>query len=257
MLESELLLAALKAMLQERRISYSVLATELEVSLLTIKRTLNKPSVPLDRLLDICRIARIELAELVERAASTRPRHSLFSADQDALFTRCPPMLSYFSALQSGQSPAEIARRFHLTAASTSRYIEALEAVGLVQSSGTAKSPEVEILLDPPIGFAPGSRTLARLSAAFLTAVVQRVVAVTDRHDGDFSLLKPLHLTERQYRQMTSELLDVVTRYSFLSESPTGDNQRPEWQLAIAASQADPANDPESTIRNLRPGELT
>ena len=255
--EPELLLAALKAMLQERRISYSVLAAELEVSLLTVKRTLNKPSVPLDRLLDICRIAKIDLADLVERAASTRPRHSLFSADQDALFTRCPPMLSYFSALQSGQSPMEIARQFHLTAASTSRYIESLAAVGLVRSSGTAKSPEVEILMEPPIGFAPGSRTLARLSAAFLTSVVQRVVAVSDRRDGDFSLLKPLQLTERQYRQMTAELLDVVTRYSFLSESPTGDGERPEWQLAIAASQADPANDPESTIRNLRPGETT
>jgi hypothetical protein len=33
------------------------------------------------------------------------------------------------------------------------------------------------------------------------------------------------------------------------------DDERPAWQLAIAASQADPANDPESAIRNLRPNE--
>jgi hypothetical protein len=54
----------------------------------------------------------------------------------------------------------------------------------------------------------PGSKTLARLSAAFLTSVVERVVAATDRHDGDFSLLKWLRLSERQYRQMTDEFYE-------------------------------------------------
>ena len=53
--EPELLLAALKSMLKERRIGYAALAAELDVSLLTVKRTLNKAAVPLDRLLNICR----------------------------------------------------------------------------------------------------------------------------------------------------------------------------------------------------------
>lgn len=256
--EPEFLLAALKAMLKERRISYAVLAAELDVSLLTVKRTLNKPAVPLDRLLEICRIAKIDFAELVERAAATRPEHTYFSQAQDELFTRCPPMLTYFEALQSGRSPAEIARQARLTSASTTRYLNALAAVGLVRVTGAGKSPEVELLVQPPVGFPPGSTTLARLAAAFLTSVVQRVVAATDRHDGDFSLLKPLRLSERQYRQMTGELHDVVNRYSFLSEGAgiaIDDDDRPEWQLAIAASQADPANDPESAIRNLKPDE--
>ncbi|MGE3317029.1 MAG: helix-turn-helix domain-containing protein [Planctomycetaceae bacterium] len=258
--EPELLLAALKAMLKERHISYPLLAAELDISLLTVKRTLNKAGVPLDRLLDICRIAKIDFAELVERAVTTKPEHTFFNAEQDALFTRCPPMLSYFEALQSGQSPAEIAAEFHLTTASTTRYLDALAGAGLVRVKGTGKSIEVELLVEPPVGFSPGSTTLARISAAFLTSVVERVVAATDRHEGDFSLLKPLRLSERQYRQMTGELYDVVNRYSFLSEGAgiaAGEDERPEWQLAIAASQADSANDPESAIRNLKPGEAT
>ena len=119
---------------------------------------------------------------------------------------------------------------------------------------------QVDIEWPPPVGFSPGSTTLARQSAAVLTSVVERVVAATDRHDGDFSLLKPLRLSERQYRQMTGELYDVVNRYSFLSEGvgiAADDDERPEWLLAIAASQADPANDPESAIRNLKPNEVT
>jgi hypothetical protein len=258
--EPEFLLAALKSMLKERRIGYAAIAAELEVSLLTVKRTLNKTAVPLDRLLEICRIAKIDFAELVERAGAARPTHTFFDAKQDELFTRCPPMLAYFTALQSGQSPADIARQFRLTSASTARYLRALARAGLVKVNGSGKSLEIELLVEPPVGFSPGSKTLARLSAAFLTSVVERVVAATDRHDGDFSLLKPLRLTERQYRQMTGELYDVVNRYSFLSEGAglaADEDERPEWQLALAASGADPANDPESVIRNLRSNEAT
>lgn len=256
--EPEFLLAALKSMLKERRIGYATLAANLDVSLLTVKRTLNKATIPLDRLFEICRIAKIDFAELVERSAATKPAHSLFDAAQDELFTRCPPMLTYFSALQSGQSPADLAKQYQLNATSTMRYLNALAGVGLIQVMGSGKSIEVELLVQPPVGFAPGSKTLARLSAAFLTTVVERVVAATDRHDGDFSLLKRLRLSERQYRQMTGELYDVLNRYSFLSEGAgiTADtDDRPEWQLAIAASNADPANDPESAVRNLNSDE--
>lgn len=257
--EPEFLLAALKSMLKERRIGYAALAAELDVSLLTVKRTLNKTSVPLDRLLDICRIAKIDFAELVERSAATKAEHTFFTAEQDALFTRCPPLLTYFTELQSGQSPAGIAARFRLTAASTTRYLTALARAGLVRVNGSGKSVDVEVLVEPPVGFSPGSSSLARLSAAVLKSIVERVVGATDRRDSDFSLLKPLRLSERQYRRMTDELYDVVNRYSFLSEGagiPADDDVRPEWQLAIAASQADPANDPESVIRNLKPDEV-
>lgn len=34
------------------------------------------------------------------------------------------------------------------------------------------------------------------------------------------------------------------------------DEARPEWQLAIAASPADPTNDRESAIRNLEPNDV-
>jgi hypothetical protein len=55
-------------------------------------------------------------------------------------------------------------------------------------------------------------------------------------------------------------MVDVVNRYSFLSEGAAiaaDEDGRPEWQLAIAASQANPANDPESAIRNLKQNEAT
>lgn len=254
MLEPELLLAALKAMLKERRVAYADLADALEVSLLTVKRTLNKRAVPLDRLLEICRIAKIDFAELVERAASLQPEHTYFTAGQDTLFDDCPPTLAYFEELQAGRTPSEIAERFKLTAASTMRYLSALSAVGLVDVSGRGLRAIVELRVTPPMGFAPGSKTLARKSAAFLQSVVERVVAVTDRRDSDFALLKPMRLSERQYSELRAELLAVVNRFAFLSES-SSDIERPFWQLAIASSDGGPTAEPLDRIRNLEPEE--
>ena len=98
--EPEFLLAALKSMLiKERRIGYGSLAGELHVSLLTVKRTLNKAAVPLDRLLDICRFAKDRLRRTGGTGICDKAD---IDAEQDELFTRCPPMLTYFSALQSG-----------------------------------------------------------------------------------------------------------------------------------------------------------
>jgi len=50
----EALLDALKMMLRERKLSYSVIARAIDVSLPTIKRLLNKPTIPLSRLMEIC-----------------------------------------------------------------------------------------------------------------------------------------------------------------------------------------------------------
>ncbi len=254
--DPELLLASLKSMLKERQLSYATLAIELGTSLLTVKRSLNKSAVPLDRLLEICRIAQIDFAELAQRAAAHKPVHTYFNTAQDELFSRCPPMYSYFVALRTGLSPAEIARKYRLTRESTASYLDALSSVNLLLVTTSGKKQEVQILIEPPIGHRPGSRMLSRLSATFLKSVVERVVVSTDRHEGDFSLLKPLRLSERQYRQMTSDLLEVVNRYALISENPSlapEEDDRPEWQLALAAAKANPKDtDPESTIRNLQ-----
>ena len=251
--EPSLLLAALKAMLKERGVGYTQLAAELGVSLLTVKRSLNKPSLPLDRLLEICRIAAIEPVALVQRASKLHPSHTYFTPEQDEAFANCRPLLAYFTALQEGRTPRQIAEQHNLTAASTQRYLDELTRVGLVAQSGR----EVEVSLEPPVGFPPGSRTLGLIAGAFLEEVVARVVAA-EHAEGDLALLKPLHLTERQYRAMLGELREVVDRYAFLSESsrPHENEAIRTWQLALAASAATSVHDEAARIRNLKPGEV-
>ena len=121
------LLEALKSILKERRLSYQAVAESLNVSLPTIKRMLNKTSIPLDRLLAICRLADIPPAEVFALAEKMEPKHTTFTAEQDSLFHHNPAYLSYFMALFYQQlTPEQIAKANKLTKISTERYLSAL-----------------------------------------------------------------------------------------------------------------------------------
>ena len=255
--DAALLLEALRQTLRERRITYAQIAEQLDVSLLTVKRTLNKPSIPLDRLLEVCEIAGLEPGELIARADEMQPTHTFVSAEQDELFFRYPPLLTYFQALLDGSTPAEIARRHKLSKASTDLYLSQLERVDLI-SRGPRQS--VEVLIDPPLGFAVGSKTLRVIQADFMQSVVESVVnseeGETPAMRRNFALLKPLRLNERQFDQMVSDFIKLVDRYSFLSEGVRGDD-RPNWQLAIAASETSQVEPrPEAQIREVSADEF-
>lgn len=66
--ESEAILLALKELLRERRIGYQAIADSMKISLPTVKRMLNKTNLPLDRLLAICLMAKIDAEEVLARA---------------------------------------------------------------------------------------------------------------------------------------------------------------------------------------------
>lgn len=244
--DPELLLEALKLMLKERQLSYPMISEALGVSLPTIKRLLNKATIPLERLMEICDFADIGLAEVIARAEDLTPSHTFFSAEQDDLFYRHPYVMSYFFELfQDHKSPSQIAKRHKLSPNSTELYLSQLERVRLLERDGRGR---VTFLVSPPLGFSRDSRVLRLQQGDFIQSIVKQVLDAdpesTDRRRCT-AILKPLDLPEKMYRQMIGELIRVVDRYAFLSESPvtksTGSGQpsRSPWQLAIAAGPAD------------------
>lgn len=251
-----ILLDALKQMLKERQLSYSVIAMEIGVSLPTIKRLLNKPTIPLDRLIEICELADIDFAELVSRAEKMRPAHTMFTNEQDALFFKYPFLLSYFGELCfERRSPSAIAKRHKLNEKSTELYLKQLESVGLLERDSRGK---VHLLVAPPLGFAADSKVLRLEQVAFMKSVVEQVLdggVGAKKKTKCFALLKPLSLPEKQYAQMVTELMRLVDRFSFLSEgtvSKAGTKERDAWQLAIATGPyEEPEVSPDAEIRNV------
>jgi|GEM_PF-1372821 len=235
--DANLLLTALKELLKPRGITYADLAEHMNVSLPTVKRLLNKSTIPLDRLLSICRIADIDPQELFERSQKIRPTHTQFTDEQDALFDRHPCMLAYFSELfYERRRPGEIARKHGLDKISTDLYLAELEKIGLLERQPGGR---VTFLVSPPMGFGPNSKVLRRMQKQFMESIVENVINPNeeDRAQDGFAILKPLRLSDTTWRELLGELTDLVDRFSFLSEKSPSDGPD-SWQLAIAAGPA-------------------
>lgn len=224
-------LSAVKELLKQRGLTYGDLAEALGCSLPTVKRWLNKPSLPLDRLLEIAEVANIDFAEICKRADELRPQHYVFSDEQDALFVDRPEMFVYFQELMDGKSPDEIARQFDLNAQSTRTYLRRLEQVGLVLRKSKS---EVKLVVLPPVGFGPGSLYLKKEMSNFLNSIVTNVVHANNS-DGCFAILKPMSLSEHDYSAMIEGLKRLINQYSAIGERRVATGTTSEWQLAIAS----------------------
>jgi transcriptional regulator with XRE-family HTH domain len=227
-------LMAVKELLKQRGITYCQLADALECSLPTIKRWLNKPSLPLDRLLEIAEVANIDFADIGKRADRLRPQHHVFSDEQDELFVERPEMLAYFQELMGGMTPIEIARQFDLDVRSSSLYLKHLERVGLIKRK---PRKQVKLLVRPPVGFGAGSLYLKKEMQNFLTSIVTDVVNGHGSQVDCFAILKPLSLTEHDYRALLDGVKRLVDQYSAISESRIATDKTFQWQIAIACGR--------------------
>ncbi|MDF1812885.1 MAG: helix-turn-helix transcriptional regulator [Verrucomicrobiales bacterium] len=238
--EATHLLNTLKAILRERKIGYRSIADAMQVSLPTVKRMLNQPNLPLDRLLMLCKIAKISPDEVFALAENNRPKHYEITPEQDDLFFKQPCFLSYFQRLLDGHSADEIAEEHDLTEVSTGRYLSGLEKVGLIErQTGT----RFKLLISPPIGFGPDSKVLRSIHVDFLQHTMEQIFS-PDRAAGTFAIIKPMDLTTELHTEMIKELRATIDKYSYLSENPAYRDlpDRKAWNLAFATGPDYPDN---------------
>ncbi len=231
-LDATVYLEALKELLKKRGVTYAQLADALHCSLPTVKRALNKPSLPFDRLLEFCEIAQIPFEDLCKRADAHRPKHYVFNEEQDRLFLEREELLGYFVELaKEGTTPADIAKRHNLDRRSTRLYLKHLARIGLVELQAGNR---VKLHVKPPFGFGPNSRVLRREQEAFLKTIVANVLAGGPRKQGCVAVLKPLFLTEEDYNQMVAEMVSVIGRFAAIAERGFSQGSKSLWQVALA-----------------------
>lgn len=223
--EAAILLQSLKAILKERKIGYQAISDSMDLSLPTVKRMLNKPNLPLDRLLAMCHFAGIDPSDVLAHAKRNRPKHYIFTREQDALFFKKPVTLELFmSLLGGGAAPV-------MTAMEKVRALAQLEKVGLLERGVRDK---VTLKVSLPVGFGPESLVLRAQHTEFLQKVVAQVMS-SDRKDV-FAILKPLNLRREVLGEMVEELKAIVDKYAYISESRESAGALP-WNLAIATGK--------------------
>lgn len=207
-------LNAVRKGLKMQSLSYAQVAEVMGVSEATIKRILHDDSIRFDRLLTLCNLAKLSMAELMAQAEEKPASHSYFTDAQDAAFANYPQLLAFFSLLAfEKQSPDDIAHTYDLSPSECYLYLRALENIGLIK---LLKDDKVQFLFNLPIGFSPTSLVLKRT----LIDKVNRSLETffSEPESEDFALVKPLHLPTNVHIKMLEELSQIVDKYAQMSE---------------------------------------
>lgn len=132
--QNQALLAALRALLKQRRLTYAQLARLLRVSEPTIKRTLGgRTQLNTARLLEICGTLGISLGDLVKLAQGGDHANYFLKPEQEAVFAKHPGLFGIFRALYLGGRPATVRKAWGLTGPQFYRALRRLEKLGLLE----------------------------------------------------------------------------------------------------------------------------
>lgn len=137
--KSQRIKSVIKELLKKKKINYEDLAEQMECSVPTIKRILGPEELTLNRLLQLCEIVDIDLADLESMTQENSARIEKFTPDQENFLAHNRPYFAYLLKLFSGKTPKEIAEQNNLTARSTDKYLLGLEKHELIKVSGKQK----------------------------------------------------------------------------------------------------------------------
>ncbi|MBK6288753.1 MAG: helix-turn-helix transcriptional regulator [Gammaproteobacteria bacterium] len=128
------LLRALKVQLRASGLRQRDLAAHLGVGFSTVKRWLAGDGLDAQRLEDLCELAGISLAELVELAASELPdRITRFTPHQEQVLARDPRLFFLFFSLLNGRGADECALELGISSADLAAMLQRLARLALIR----------------------------------------------------------------------------------------------------------------------------
>ena len=126
------LIDTLKRLLRERGLTYAVVAQQLGLSEATVKRGFSTRSFTLERVVAICDLIEVSLAEVAQRASGQPVQDQLSLAQEQALVVD-PRLLLVFFLLINDYTAAMISNEYQLTELETQQLLYQLDQMGLIE----------------------------------------------------------------------------------------------------------------------------
>jgi transcriptional regulator with XRE-family HTH domain len=127
-------LTALKHALKSKNILYRDIAKALNLSESSIKRILSDKSLSLDRLEEICRVANLSFADIVQAANLEEVNQVVFlSEEQEKALAENARLLHLFMMLHEGKTPQKIEREYEIDNAELKKYLYQLDRLNLIE----------------------------------------------------------------------------------------------------------------------------
>jgi transcriptional regulator with XRE-family HTH domain len=133
MSDAKSVIIAIKRILDANGISYKKLAEDLKLSESSVKRIFSKGTFTLDRLDQICKIAKTNLTEVVSLAESLKGEESyVYNISQEEYLAKNPECLGFFDLIIQGKPVIQIVNKLNLTKAGAGNHLTKLESLGLI-----------------------------------------------------------------------------------------------------------------------------
>lgn len=163
--KSQKIKSVIKDLLKRKNIKYEELAVQMECSVPTIKRILGPEELSVNRLLQLCEIVDIDLADLQNLTQDEKSQNEKFTDDQEKFLAKNTNFFAYLMNIFDGKTPKQIADKYGLNQRSTDKYLIGLEKHDLIRVTGKQKiKPAFKNV--PNLGNGP-------LGRAYADAIVQ------------------------------------------------------------------------------------
>jgi transcriptional regulator with XRE-family HTH domain len=265
--KSQKIKAVIKDLLKKKSITYDDLAEQMECSVPTIKRILGAEELTLNRLLQLCEIVDIDLAELETLTNASTEKEESFTDAQQVFLSKNRSFLAYLMKLFDGKTPKQIAEENNLTARSTDKYLIGLEKQELIHVTGKQKvKPNFKRL--PTFGGGPLAKlyfnAFVRSSSDFFAERLQVAINQTEdekkshKHMATFSTVS-FKISKASYvafAQAQEKALRDLENLSIFEEKSKHDNDLMTTVITQAHTIL-PNEDPSLKIFNNPLGPIT
>lgn len=131
--ECDRLSLAIKIVMKRKHVRHVDLAAALNLSVPTMKRTLSRGPLSLERLMEICDLLEISFYELVEMAKDHAGEAlSWMSEEQEEFLFKNPDATEFLIRMMNGASPEQIQKQVGLSTIQNQMYLVKLENHGLL-----------------------------------------------------------------------------------------------------------------------------
>lgn len=127
------LIAILKDELKAAHLTYADLADKLQMSESTVKRMLARSDMPLSRIDAICRVLKIDFAEVARRVAESQPLLTELSLVQEKSLVANTKLLLVAICVLSQWTLEQILAFYSLTEAEVIRHLVHLDRIGIIE----------------------------------------------------------------------------------------------------------------------------
>jgi DNA-binding Xre family transcriptional regulator len=133
MSSSEALVQALKTELKTAGLTYAALATELSLAESSVKRIFAKGDMPLSRIDEICRVLKLDFADLARRVADAQPLRRELTLAQEKAVVKDKRLLLVATCCLSQWSFEQMLATYRLTEAECIACLTQLDRLGVIR----------------------------------------------------------------------------------------------------------------------------